>query len=107
MKYEGWKIGPRIQSLRKMKGMTAEALSAELGASVSHVSQIEQGNRKMSIDLLYKMMDVLEVDANTFLGISKVEGSFVSIDEELMNMPIEEQNYLRDVFVQMIRKFPA
>lgn len=108
MKYEGWKIGPRIQKLRKEKNMTAEDLSAELGVSTSHISQIEQGCRKMSVDLLYKLMDVLGVDANTLLAVPECCGTGVdvSIDEELYELPPAQQKYFKHIFLQMIRKLP-
>lgn len=73
MEYEGWRVGPNVQELRKDKNMTAAELSDRLGVSTSHVSQIEQGCRRMSIDLLYKYMEVLEVDANTVLDVTAIE----------------------------------
>ena len=109
MEYEGWKIGPRIKKLRKERNMTAEDLSAELGVSTSHINQIEQGCRKMSVDLLYKLMDVLNVDANTLLAVPEMlnVGFNISIDEELYELPQEQQKYLKNLFLQMIRKFPV
>lgn len=109
MKYEGWRVGPRIQRIRKERNLTAEELSEELGISASHISQIEQGSRKMSVDLLYKLMDALQVDANTLLGVLEypcVE-SDVSIDEEIMELPKAQQKYFKSIFIQMIRKIPA
>lgn len=108
MKYEGWKIGPRIQRFRKDKNMTAEELSEKLGVSTSHISQIEQGCRKMSVDLMYRMMEVFHVDANTLLAIPDFgsDGSDVSIDEELFELPREQQQYFKNIFLQMMRKFP-
>lgn len=109
MKYEGWKIGPRIQRLRKERNMTAEELGVELGVSTSHISQIEQGCRKMSVDLLYRLMEVLSVDANTLLAVSECAcvGVEVSVDEELAELPKEQQVYFQSIFLQMIRKLPA
>ena len=109
MKYEGWKIGPRIQKLRKERKLTAEELSAQLGVSTSHINQIEQGGRKMSVDLLYRFMDVLGVDANTLLAIPEAAatGADVSIDEELYELPKEQQRYFKNIFLQMIQKYPA
>lgn len=108
MQYEGWKVGSRIKRLRKERNMTAEVLSMELGVSTSHISQIEQGGRKMSVDLLYRLMEVLEVDANTLLAVSECHGMSleVSIDEQLYDLPKEQQKYLKQIFLQMIRKLP-
>lgn len=109
MKYEGWKIGSRIQRLRKERNMTAEELGVELGVSTSHISQIEQGCRKMSVDLLYRLMDVLNVDANTLLAVSECSSMCleISIDEQLCNLPDEQQRYFKHIFLQMISKLPV
>lgn len=109
MKYEGWKIGPRIKRLRKERNMTAEDLGLELGVSTSHISQIEQGCRKMSVDLLYRLMEVLGVDANTLLAVSECGnvGVEISVDEELSDLPKEQQVYFKSIFLQMIRKLPV
>ena len=109
MKYEGWKIGPRIQRLRKKQNMTAEDLGIKLGVSTSHISQIEQGCRKMSVDLLYRLMEVLNVDANTLLAVPECGnvGAEISVDEELSELPEEQQMYFKGIFLQMMRKFPV
>ena len=108
MEYEGWKVGPKIQKIRKERNMTAEELGIKLDVSASHISQIEQGCRKMSIDLLYRLMDVLSVDANALLIDPKCgcESTEVSIDEELSELPKEKQIYFKSIFIQMIRELP-
>ena len=109
MKYEGWKIGPRIQRLRKKQNMTAEDLGIKLGVSTSHSRQIEQGCRKMSGDLLLRLMEVLNVDATALLAVPECgcEGLEASVDEELSELPEEQQMYFKGIFLQMIRKFPV
>ena len=69
MEYQGWKVGQEIRKLRNKKKMTIEELSFKLGMSTSHINQLELGSRKMSIDLLYKIMSELDTDANTVLAV--------------------------------------
>ena len=107
MKYEGWIVGARIKKLRKAKGMSAEEFGIRLEVSASHISQIEQGCRKMSIDLLYRVLNVLEVDANTLLGIDECHHTEISIDEALENLSEKQKIYFRTIFLQMIQKLPA
>lgn len=107
MKYEGWKVGERIRKLRQDRNMTSEEFCSRLGVSISHVRQIEQGERKMSINLMYRLMDVLEVDANTLLAIPECSSRNVSIDDELFELPKEQKRYFESIFLQMIQKFPA
>ncbi|SCP98603.1 helix-turn-helix domain-containing protein [Anaerobium acetethylicum] len=109
MEYEGWKVGQEIRKLRNQKNMTIEELSFKLGMSTSHINQLELGSRKMSIDLLYKIMGELEADANTVLAIpvksEKRKG--ISIDAELEGIPSEKKMYLMGIFSQMIQTFPG
>lgn len=109
MEYEGWRVGPNLQALRKGKNMTAAELSDKLNVSTSHVSQIEQGCRRMSMDLLYKYMEVLEVDANTVLDIEPLEKKepTVSIDQALTALSETKQQYFSALFMQMIETMPA
>lgn len=87
MEYQGWNAGQAIRELRIEKNMTIENLSEAVGKSVSHITQLEEGNRKMSIDLLYALISVLETDANTVLAIPAVqETEETSIDAELKNL---------------------
>jgi transcriptional regulator with XRE-family HTH domain len=109
VEYEGWRVGPNLQALRKEKNMTAAELSDQLGVSTSHVSQIEQGCRRMSMDLLYKYMEVLAVDANTVLDISLQEKKepHNSIDQALAVLPEAKRRYLTALFAQMIQTLPS
>ena len=108
MKYEGWKVGQELRRLRKEHGMSVDDLSCRLGMSRSHINQLEQGHRKMSMDLLYKIMSELDVDANTILVIPEKTKPFkrISIDEQLEQMPEEEREYLLKTFQYMINAFP-
>ncbi|GGO96506.1 hypothetical protein GCM10012280_56150 [Wenjunlia tyrosinilytica] len=45
-------IGPRLRSLRRDRGITLEALSAETGISVSALSRLESGKRRPTLELL-------------------------------------------------------
>ena len=106
MNYEGWEIGHRIKTFRKERGISRSEFGLKLGVSTSHISQIEQGSRKMSIDLLFRLMNVLNLDANTLLGVSNFSES-VSVDEVLETLDETYKVYFRTIFLQMIQKHPA
>ena len=55
------KIGARIRAARGIKGMTQERLSEAAGISVSYISEIENGHRALSIDVMERIADVLDV----------------------------------------------
>lgn len=108
MEYDGLKAGQEIRRLRNRKRMSILDLSGKLEVSASHINQIELGSRKMSIDLLYKLMDVLDADANTLLAVpTKADlADGVSIDAQLKRISADKQRYLVGVFQQMIEKLP-
>lgn len=107
MEYQGWNAGQAIRQLRIEKNMTIENLSEAVGKSVSHITQLEEGNRKMSIDLLYALISVLGTDANTVLAIPTVKDTEeTSIDAELKKLDPIMREYLRQEFMHMIGRAP-
>ena len=62
-------IGYNIQYFRKHKGLTQEQLAEMLDISRQHLGAIEAPNivRTISLDLLFRIADVLEVDVRQLL----------------------------------------
>lgn len=105
MEYIGLKIGLELRSLRKEHGMTLEELGEKVNMSTSHINQIELGSRKMTMELLFKIMTLFDVDANTVLEISKKENkNQASIDAMLMDFPQDIKEDLIDSFQYTINK---
>ena len=105
MKDEGWNVGSIIRQLRRDKNMTIDELSEAVGKSVSHITQVEEGTRRISIDLLYALVTELDTDANTILAIQNKQGN-ISVDEELRKLSPEMRTYFSQQFVQMIKEIP-
>ena len=105
MNYEGWNVGSIIRQLRRDKNMTIDELSEAVGKSVSHITQVEEGTRRISIDLLYALVTELDTDANTILAIQNKQGN-ISVDEELRKLSPEMRTYFSQQFVQMIKEIP-
>jgi len=109
MKYEKWKIGQSIRNLRMKHNLSIEDISKKLGVSPSHLTQIELGYRNVGIELLYKMMEVFETDANTVLDITdKYENhENISIDALLEQLPKDKKLYFQKAFLYMLCRLPA
>lgn len=62
-------IGYNIAYYRKHAKMTQEQLAEKVGISRSHISAIEAPNiiRKVSLDLLFSIADVLEIEVYKLL----------------------------------------
>ncbi len=65
-------LGIAISTLRKMRGLSQEKLAEEAGISRSLVSSIEAPGiaKSFSIDVLFSISDVLEVDAADLISAS-------------------------------------
>ena len=98
MEYKGLAVGNTIKSLRIKKTVFELAYRAKI--SQSHVYQLEEGSNKMSIDLLYRLMDALDTDANTILGIK--ENNENSVDERLKELSPKMKENLTELFLKTI-----
>lgn len=89
MKYNKYIVSENIKALRAEKGITAFELSEALDCSISHISQIEQGKRKMSVDLLCEMAEYFETDADSILGRTKEQVDNAEISFAVRNARLE------------------
>ena len=68
MKEQYKKLGLKVAYFRKLKGYSQLELAEKLDISRTHLSNIEAPNQKtsISIELLFKIADTLEVDVKEF-----------------------------------------
>lgn len=105
MVYDGLTVGQNVRIMREQNHWTIEQLSEAVDKSASHIVQMELGSRKMSLDLLFSLMTVFNVDANSILGVSNNEE--LSIDNALNKLNEPQKQYLTKIFMDMIKKIPA
>jgi Predicted transcriptional regulators len=73
-KYKGYyqEIGERIIFYRNRKGMTQQELAIQINCSTEYLEKIENydvtSDFSWSIDLLFAISDVLEINVLIFLG---------------------------------------
>ena len=60
-------IGMRIRTIRLHKQISQEKLAAMAGFSSTHMSHIENGSTKLSVDALIRISNALEVNADSIL----------------------------------------
>lgn len=68
-------IGYNIQYYRKHKNLTQEQLAELLDISRQHLGAIEAPNivRPVSLDLLFRIADALEIDVRLLLDFRKID----------------------------------
>lgn len=52
----------KLQYLRKRKKLTQQQMAELLGISMAHYQKIEQGRRKLTLDIAMKIKGILEVE---------------------------------------------
>lgn len=62
------KMGLQVKKARKMKNLTVEVLSAQIGLQSKSLSQIESGRRGTSIDKLIQLCNALETSPEFILA---------------------------------------
>jgi transcriptional regulator with XRE-family HTH domain len=55
-------VGERIRTIRKLRGYTQEKLGESTGLQASYISDVEQGNRNISLETIEKIALALEVE---------------------------------------------
>ena len=61
-------FGTRICQCRKKAKLSQHALADQLGISYQHMSNIECGSAKPSLELVVKIATILDVDLNLLVG---------------------------------------
>ena len=63
-----YEFGARICQYRKRAKLSQHKLADQLGISYQHMSNIERGHAKPSLELAVKIAKVLDIDLNVLLG---------------------------------------
>ncbi len=100
-KEQNIKIGRLLQTARKSKKVSQEELSAKIGLSKGHMSAVERGTCKGSIELLMGYCEHLHMTPNEILKID--DGEIVEdLKRQLFTIPIDEQEKIVDI-IKIIR----
>ncbi len=61
-------IGSRLRELRKERGLTQAELARQIGIQQSDLSRMEKGEYRVSLDNLFKILGVFDLDLADFFG---------------------------------------
>jgi transcriptional regulator with XRE-family HTH domain len=64
-------IGSHLRRLRKERGLTQAELARQIGIQQSDLSRMEQGAYRVSLDNLFKILAVFDLDLADFFGEKK------------------------------------
>ena len=94
-------IGINIKKYRKAAGLTQEKLAELLNISTVHMSHMECGHVSMSLEILLKLCDFLQITPNQLLY--GVYSEPVSSEESILN-GMDEQTALLTVRIAELLK---
>jgi transcriptional regulator with XRE-family HTH domain len=62
------KVGQRVRALRHELGLSQEALANKAGVDRTYMTDVENGRRNISIEILEKIIDALESSFQDFFN---------------------------------------
>ena len=86
-------IYQKIRQLRIERGLSQKALGEKCGLPQQAINRIEQGQRKIDIDLLFKIATALKTDISEFLGNERFPFE-PDIRETYINFDNKERHHL-------------
>jgi transcriptional regulator with XRE-family HTH domain len=97
-------VGSRIRELRKGRRLTQTELSEKIGVAQSDLSRMEQGEYKVGLDTLFKILQVFDLKMGEFFGETETPAEKDSRDlvDEYQALSEEARQEVRD-FVRFKR----
>ncbi|MBQ6899499.1 MAG: helix-turn-helix transcriptional regulator [Firmicutes bacterium] len=80
-----YEIGQRIRKRRRAAGMSQDQLAEKIGISTTHMSHIETGNTKLSLQVFVELSEALDVRTDELLYDTTPASRSTSI-EEILNI---------------------
>lgn len=87
-------LGNKIEYFRKMRGMTLDDLSIQIGYTSSYISYIEKGNNTPSVFVVKKISDALNIPIEKLFNDIKKE----DINLEVKTDPLLEKEDFQEYF---------
>ena len=97
-------IANNIKTLRIKKGYTQEKLAETAGISVSHLSKVETGQKRMGMQTYLKVLRALEVTEEEYISVTVEKEQDVKWEKfkKIMEGCTEaEEHFLLDTLKQM------
>lgn len=103
MKYDSCMVGTVIRKLREARGLTREELGEKAGISVHTVHRLESGERNLTMNTLYSIMEALDCDANTILNTQGQKEVLSQINMELGKIPLKQREEVKKIILELVK----
>ena len=88
-------IGSRMRELRKARGYTQAELARQIGIQQSDLSRMEKGEYRVSLDSLFKILGVFDLDLADFFGDKP--SALESVQQPLSQQDMQTLHMLREL----------
>lgn len=101
-------IGHRIRDKRKIKNFTQTELANKIGVSNPHISNIERGKTKMSLQTLVDIANALDTTLDEIMcdNVTVAKGVYIKdIADEINDCDSEDLKVILDVVKTLVHSF--
>jgi len=67
-------VSRQLRAARELRGLSVRKAACRLDVSASYLSQMESGQRRISLELLFKAASVYRVSVSALLGREEIPG---------------------------------
>ena len=89
-------VGPKIRQIRKSRHLTQADLASRIGVTQSDLSRMENGEYKVGLDTLFRILHVFELSMSHFFEELPAEASEHAADETIAGAPFDDAPLSRD-----------
>ncbi len=98
-----------IKKFRELKNLTRDEVAEKLEMSVSGYSKLERGEVELTINKLYKISEILEVDVSQILNFDASQVFNISNNQTINGVEVKEQhnNYndlYKDKYIKLLEE---
>ena len=99
-------LGKRISYFRARKGLSQETLGEKIGVNNKHISNIEIGKSRPSLDSLIEIANALGISADDLL-VDSLEDSVSTTDSDLHQLILECNEIEEKILTRTVKELKA
>ena len=101
------KIIENIKKFRELKNLTRDEVAEKLEMSLSGYSKLERGDVELTVNKLYRILEILEVQVSQILNFDASQIFNVSNNQVVNGVEIKEQHHhykdeYKDKYIQLL-----
>ena len=101
----GYFDGEKLKKLRKSKGLTTNQVANKVNVSQSYISRFENNKAIPDIEMIARILDVLDTDIPTFFADNpELPPDLLKLTQTAKKLTTEEREKVTDLLETMLRR---